>query len=139
VQLPPSLALDPELARDFFQTLRAISPVPAACEPRHPTWFTEKAERLLAELTVARVAADPPLGARGNEPGGWTGMSYYRLHGSPRIYYSAYPRESIEKLAEKIRADRSDQKRVWSIFDNTAQGEAIPNALELLALLEGCA
>jgi uncharacterized protein YecE (DUF72 family) len=44
---------------------------------------------------VARVAADPAVVPEAVRPGGWTGLVYYRLHGSPRIYYSAYAPEYL--------------------------------------------
>ena len=31
-----------------------------ACEPRHVSWFTPEADKLLADHQVSRVAADPP-------------------------------------------------------------------------------
>lgn len=56
-------------------------------------------------------------------------MSYYRLHGSPKIYCSAYTDQYIESLATRIRSDRADERVVWCIFDNTALGAATRNAL----------
>lgn len=55
VQLPPSLALDPSAAGQFFEQLRnAIPAADIACEPRHVSWFTAEANALLAGLQVAR-------------------------------------------------------------------------------------
>ena len=61
-----------------------------ACEPRHRSWFTAEAERLLSGFRIARVAADPAVVPAAAEPGGWPGLAYYRLHGSPRMYRSPY-------------------------------------------------
>jgi uncharacterized protein YecE (DUF72 family) len=56
---------------------------------------------------------------------------YYRLHGSPKVYYSAYPDEYLEALAKTFaRASRS--AAVWCVFDNTAAGAATQNALDVL-------
>jgi uncharacterized protein YecE (DUF72 family) len=55
-------------------------------------------------------------------------LVYYRLHGSPRRYYSAYSNESIENLCGKLAAD-ADSAPTWCIFDNTADGAAVDNAL----------
>lgn len=63
-------------------------------------------------------------------------MSYYRLHGSPRTYYSAYTPQYIESLATRIQGELRDGKLVWCIFDNTALGAATSNALELLGLIQ---
>ena len=53
-------------------------------------WFTDEADDLLAGLEVARVAADPAICEAAALPGGWRGLSYWRLHGSPVIYRSSY-------------------------------------------------
>jgi uncharacterized protein YecE (DUF72 family) len=135
VQLPPSLSLEPAVAADFFADLRACSSVPVACEPRHASWFDAEADDLLRELGVARVAADPARVPPAAEPGGWRGMSYYRLHGSPRMYYSAYPEEYLDALSSRIQADAAARRAVWCIFDNTTLGAATPNALDLRSRL----
>lgn len=137
VQLPPSLGFDPAVAAGFFADLRARSVVPLACEPRHPDWFAPQADGLLRDLGVARVAADPARVPEAGEPGGWPGMTYYRLHGSPRIYYSAYSGEDIALLAARIQADAATGRTVWCIFDNTTLGAATANALDLQTCLNG--
>jgi uncharacterized protein YecE (DUF72 family) len=136
VQLPPSLGFDPEVAADFFADLRARSSVPLACEPRHPDWFGPQADDLLRELGVARVAADPARVPEAGEPGGWPGLRYYRLHGSPRMYYSAYSGEYLAALAARLQADAAAGRTVWCIFDNTTLGAATGNALDLAETLE---
>lgn len=131
VQLPPSLAYEVEVANAFFTALRERFNGEVACEPRHPSWFAPEAEKFLREFRVARVAADPAPVPAGEEPGGWTGLVYYRLHGSPRMYYSAYSTSYLNALTQKlIMASRSAQ--TWCIFNNTASGAAIENALTVL-------
>lgn len=131
VQLPPSLSFEVSVASDFFADLRSRTAGTVVCEPRHSTWFTPEADGLLRDLEIARVAADPACVPDAAEPGGWRGVSYYRLHGSPRIYYSAYSEESLEALAERIRPDAAAGRTVWCIFDNTTLGAATGNALDL--------
>ena len=129
IQLPPSLAFDPTVVRGFLRLLRSSFAGALVCEPRHPTWFAEEPDRLLNEFQVARVAADPVRPATRPEPGGWPGLLYFRLHGSPRIYYSAYDSAYLADLASRLA--RSDVE-TWCIFDNTAEGAACANALDLL-------
>lgn len=133
VQLPPSLAFDPNLATSFFQGLRDRHTGPIVCEPRHPSWFTELADGLLKASRVGRVAADPAVVSDAGEPGGWTDPVYYRLHGSPRKYYSGYEEESISRLATAVRKAVGE---VWCMFDNTAGGAAAGDALSLLSALQ---
>jgi uncharacterized protein YecE (DUF72 family) len=126
VQLPPSLRFDPAVAGAFFDSLRGRFSGLVACEPRHATWFAEDAEALLSAHRIARVAADPPPVAAAKAPGGWRGLTYLRLHGSPRIYYSQYGPEQLEALAASLDATVSE---TWVIFDNTALGAATEDAL----------
>lgn len=131
VQLPPSLAFDPVVAEAFFGALREREhSLPVACEPRHPSWFLRAANELLAGFGIARVAADPALHSLGGDPGGWTGLSYFRLHGAPRVYYSAYGPDRVAALARRLKGLRSQE--VWCVFDNTASGAATADALELV-------
>jgi uncharacterized protein YecE (DUF72 family) len=141
IQLPPSLAFDEPLAYDFLTTLRELYPSTsppenlAALEPRHATWFTPAADRLLRSFAIARVAADPPKGSpAASTPGGSHNLHYYRLHGAPRTYYSAYTIADLTQIARTLRADPRTPN-LWVIFDNTALGHATANALHLTRLL----
>lgn len=69
----------------------------------------------------------------GSEPGGWTGLAYYRWHGSPRIYYSDYDAAALAALGKRLAAYRRRGIPTWCIFDNTASGAALGNALTLEA------
>jgi uncharacterized protein YecE (DUF72 family) len=131
VQLPPSLAFDKDVAQAFFSTVQSNHHGQVVCEPRHLSWFTSEANELLRNFQIARVAADPALAPGAFEPGGWRGLTYYRLHGSPTIYRSAYESEFLHSLSATIQAKVEQGDMVWCIFDNTAEGEATANALEL--------
>jgi len=135
VQLPPSLAYDTPVAEAFFAALRGRFDGDVACEPRHASWFSAEAEALLAGFRVARVAADPAPVPEGKEPGGWDGLVYCRLHGSPRRYHSAYSAAYLEALVRKLSL-AAPSAPTWCIFNNTARGAATENAL---AVLEGLA
>lgn len=137
VQLPPSLALDTAIADRFLRAMRSLwSEAAIALEPRHASWFTEEGDALLAYWRVARVLADPVRTAAGAMPGGWGGLIYCRLHGSPRAYYSSYEPSLIRALAQRLSAAALEAKSVWCIFDNTASGAACDNALDLQQLLD---
>jgi uncharacterized protein YecE (DUF72 family) len=136
VQLPASLALESRVAARFFDSMTAQSAARVACEPRHPSWFSARASDLLQRHGIARVSADPSKNADGRQPGGSSTLVYYRLHGSPRIYYSAYSAQFLSHLAVQVRGSISIAKDVWCIFDNTARYEAWPNAQQLLRLLK---
>ena len=132
VQLPPSLEYDASLAGAFFAVLRALHDGPVALEPRHATWFTADAAAVMAEYAVARVAADPARVPAAAVPGGSRDLAYFRLHGSPRVYWSRYDAAWLDALAEQVTEAARIAREVWCIFDNTASSAALPNALELL-------
>jgi uncharacterized protein YecE (DUF72 family) len=134
VQLPPSLEFEAGVAARFFDLLRARHEGGVVCEPRHPTWFSARAETLLCRQRIARVAADPAPAPGAEVPGGWSGLVYYRLHGSPRMYWSRYETQQLAALADAVR--RVPQAtEVWCVFDNTASGAALDNAWGLNTLL----
>lgn len=135
LQLPPSLAFDARAAANFFAMLRRRTELPVTCEPRHPSWFAAPAEALLLRYQVGRAAADPARVPAASVPGADPSWSYFRWHGSPRIYYSAYEDPALEALAAQVRACAKGRQPLWVIFDNTAHGFAIRDALRLKALL----
>jgi uncharacterized protein YecE (DUF72 family) len=135
VQLPPSLAFDARVARQFFTVLRKRFDRGVAVEPRESSWFESRADRLLKDFEVARVAADPPRAERDGEPGGWDGLAYFRLHGSPRIYYSSYEDEVLDSVSAKLRDLARRHVPTWCIFDNTTLGAGTANALSVIELL----
>jgi uncharacterized protein YecE (DUF72 family) len=128
IQLPPSFAFDAGLAT-FFARARAVLGGAIVCEPRHSSWFTPAGEALLAAHRIARVAADPAPAPEAAHSGGWPGLRYTRLHGSPRIYWSSYDETAI---ARRAMAACGSPVESWTIYDNTAAGAALPNALDML-------
>lgn len=135
LQLPPSLPFQGAKGGEFLQRLRLAASGSIVCEPRHPTWFTPGVDALLAELRIARVAADPAPVSQASEPSGWRGLTYYRLHGSPRIYYSAYASGALDAIAQRLAAGARDCLSSWCIFDNTAEFAAMGDALATLERL----
>jgi len=136
VQLPPSLAFDATISAMFFANLHERLPARChvACEPRHASWFTRLADAVLTGARVGRVAADPVLAPGGEEPGGWPGLRYRRLHGSPQVYYSPYDAQRLSELAIALARDREAGAESWCMFDNTASGAALADAMTLQSL-----
>lgn len=132
-QLPPSLEFERADVMRFFRRLRRGVPdaVALVCEPRHASWGTEEVQSLLNRLGVTRAAVDPPRWDSDASPGGDGRLAYFRLHGSPRIYYSDYDAARLTDLARRLKAAAQACDQVWCIFDNTAQGHAVGNALAL--------
>jgi uncharacterized protein YecE (DUF72 family) len=131
VQLPPSFAFPGAAAEEFFMLIAETIGAPIVCEPRHASWFEPIVDDLLDRLKVSRVAADPAPVPQAAKPGGWRGLAYFRLHGSPRIYWSPYLPEAIDRHAAAVAALTREGAEVWTVFDNTASGAAIADALAL--------
>jgi uncharacterized protein YecE (DUF72 family) len=135
VQLPPSLEFIAADAENFLVALRRRYSGDVALEPRHPGWFSPSCATVLERYRVARVAADPSLGPDAGDPGGWGGLVYWRLHGSPQIYRSSYSDTDLAELARKVLRAQRAALAVWCVFDNTASSAAVPNALALQKLV----
>lgn len=134
VQLPPSLVYEGRRAAAFFRALRSFHEGPVVCEPRHESWYGEAPSRLLVANEVGRVIADPPQPAAAARPGGAGSIVYLRLHGSPERYYSEYGEARVAALAVEVEA-LSRGAVVWCVFDNTASGAALRDALAMKAAL----
>ena len=133
LQLPPSLEFDPELVEPFIGHLLPLTTARLVCEPRHPSWFLPEPDALLDRLGIARVAADPARVQTAAMPGGWRGLSYFRLHGSPVMYRSSYNDGRLETLGATVRDELAAGRETWCVFDNTASSAATGDALALVA------
>ncbi|HXT68129.1 MAG TPA: DUF72 domain-containing protein [Vicinamibacterales bacterium] len=129
MQLPPSLSFDSRVATAFLKLVRDVYDGLLVCEPRHATWFTPFVTAMMERYRVSRVAADPPPVPSATEPAAWPELAYFRLHGSPRMYWSSYGEKFLAALART--AERLPATEVWCVFDNTASGAAIENAWNL--------
>ena len=127
VQLPPSLAFDARVAGRFFALVRSLYSGPLVCEPRHASWF-DAATTVMIRHQVARVGADPAPAPGAGSPGGWPGLVYLRLHGSPQMYRSAYSAADLEAITKTLAPPAAE---AWCVFDNTASGAALENAWHL--------
>jgi uncharacterized protein YecE (DUF72 family) len=133
VQLPPRQNFEIPIAKAFLSLIRDLYPSGyIALEPRHPTWFSLEPSDLLQDYRIARVVADPsPAEVVGSaSPSGRSGLDYFRLHGSPHVYYSNYSPDQLDALSRRL-CERLTASEVWCIFDNTAAGAAVHNALSI--------
>lgn len=130
IQLPPSLRFELDVVTRFLADWRSATEGETVLEPRHASWFEPAAEALLERFEIARVGADPAVVPNAADPGGWRGLAYRRLHGSPVMYDSPYPAEALEALARTMIAE-IQRGPTWCIFDNTRLGAATVDALKL--------
>lgn len=137
IQLPPSLAYERATATRFFSLLRRHFSGHAMLEARHATWFDPVVTEALRAFDVCRIGSDPALVAAAASPSTTTDAAYWRLHGSPRMYYSSYAEDFLQAVAAEMRACDAGVRERWCIFDNTASGFATANALRLNEILKG--
>lgn len=125
-QLPPSLAFDVDVLQDAFKTMQDADDGPIVIEVRHKSWASAEALDLLKSYAIDRVLADPAPAWPAEDFD--TPAKYVRLHGKPKIYYSGYTDEEIRSFSKLLAPDS------WCVFDNTASGAAIENALSMLKM-----
>jgi uncharacterized protein YecE (DUF72 family) len=131
LQLPPKLKFDQCIANRFFAALQKRTAVKVMCEPRHPSWFQNDVTELFMTHHITRVIADPPIAGVGHMPLPKSDTVYIRLHGSPNMYRSPYSENYLNELGRWIELQVNEGSQVWCIFDNTAEGAALENALFL--------
>ncbi|CZT36964.1 Uncharacterized conserved protein YecE, DUF72 family [Rhizobium sp. 9140] len=123
-QLPPSLVYDPVVVEPALFALRQRFKRQIVIETRHKSWQSPEVLSLLERHAVDRVLADPaPVWPADTFP---MPPVYVRLHGAPKIYYSTYEDPEIDRFRRLLAADS------WCVFDNTASGAAIRNALTMI-------
>jgi uncharacterized protein YecE (DUF72 family) len=137
VQFPPSFQYPPALAQQFFSLLREQVPADIVCEPRHPSWFADEAQEQMADRGISYVEADPPAVLSGSTIKFTQALQYMRLHGSPLTYHSRYSDTYLNELAQRLHKDSVSGRCSWCIFDNTASGAAVENALFLHSRVHG--
>ncbi|HXH32601.1 MAG TPA: DUF72 domain-containing protein [Bacteriovoracaceae bacterium] len=128
LQLPGKQNFEASAMEDFYRMLRRKISIPIALEPRNLSWLCAESVRLMQEFAISKVQADPEkcLGEVKSKSH-QTGVDYYRLHGSPLIYKSAYSEEYLQQLLVTLKS----KKNPWCVFDNTTFGHATENAVTL--------
>lgn len=132
LQFPGSLEFERKKFERFLTLIRKTYEGPLSLEARNCSWVGTDARSLYYDFGVSKVAADPERCEGGPKKLLTSGgAAYYRLHGTPVIYRSSYPKKYLKELASEL----SVRKKSWVIFDNTTFGKATENALFLRKLL----
>lgn len=128
-QLPPSLAFDGKIFRDFCESLD--SRARHALEVRHLSWINDQVFGILKEFNIALCIAD----SAGRYPfceEMTADFVYIRLHGSQKLYASPYREDELQAWAEKVDLWKKD---AFIYFDNDDEGHAVNNAKRLKEIL----
>jgi uncharacterized protein YecE (DUF72 family) len=129
-QLPRQLVYDEALLE---RIVRSLDPhFINAVEFRDAGWWQPGVEKILSEHHIIFCGISHPAlpdSFMHNVPD-----VYYRYHGVPRLYYSAYSKTEMQSMAKKLRA--SSIRHAYIYFNNTAGGAAVKNAEALRKLLD---
>ena len=122
-QLPPKYVYTKERLELILKSLS--KEFKNVIEFRDGSWWTPEVFNRLKKEKLIFCGIDypglPNDGIMTNETG------YYRFHGRPRLYYSAYKRNDLKKIAEEIFANKKVSE-AYIFFNNTATDAAIKNA-----------
>jgi len=130
LQFPPKMIFQEKKMARFYSLIRQAYEGAVVIEPRNETWLCKESVALMKEFSISKVIADPEKcpGKKYN----FSGLKYFRLHGAPVIYRSSYSEKYLRELALEIQDGKQAGKQdVWVIFDNTASGAGLLNALSL--------
>lgn len=132
MQFPGKMEFDLKKMERFYKIIRKNYQGHIVIEPRNLSWISEDSQKLMLDYQISKVIADPERVSGGSKKIlHASGITYYRLHGSPIIYRSSYTKKFLKELSLEIKRPNN----TWCIFDNTTLGFGIKNALELQKLI----
>jgi uncharacterized protein YecE (DUF72 family) len=94
-------------------------------EFRHASWWQQRVYDALSAHRICFCSISHPV--LPDEVISNTNVIYYRFHGVPHLYYSAYDESFLQKVIMAIRSAKQ-VKQAFVYFNNTAQTSAIENA-----------
>lgn len=130
-QFPPSFAYSDDRLWLIINTLS--QGVKKAVEFRHAGWWQPEVYNALSKHHIVFSGISHPSLPDDVIINDKT--AYYRFHGVPRLYYSAYDELFIKAIADKL-LKQKELKEVFIYFNNTATAAAIENANQLISFLE---
>lgn len=126
-QLPAQLQYSEELLQKI---VRQLNPgFLNVVEFRHASWWQQKVYDTLSQHHISFCGISHPQ--LPDEVICNTDIIYYRFHGVPQLYYSAYDEAFLEKVVTAIQ----NAKQAFIYFNNTAQTAAIQNARSMQQLI----
>lgn len=130
-QFPPSFSFTEDRLAQLIELLHQTSK--NAVEFRHISWWTETVFKQLAANNI--IFAGQSFPSNLPEDVIKTNSSiYYRFHGKPILYKSAYAEYTIKDFVQQI---PSDAEKAFVYFNNTWGTGALTNAQQLKRLVKG--
>lgn len=127
-QLPPQLPFAESLLQNIINQLNPSHQ--NVIEFCNQSWWRPQVFAALQQKGIGFCGVSYP----GLPAEAVTGLpfAYYRFHGVPKLYYSAYTTEFIERIAAQLSAPATKEAYVY--FNNTASAAALANARFLQTL-----
>ncbi len=130
-QLPPKYAYETNKLNNIIRSLdKRFKNV---LEFRDTSWWRSEVIETLKQHNVIFCGIDYP--ALPNDVVTTSNVAYYRFHGKPRLYHSAYTKNQLKKIADSIGANTA-LTEAYVFFNNTASFAAIKNANWLKQYIE---
>lgn len=121
-QLPPNLQYSPALLEKIISNVNPA--FKNVVEFRHAGWWNKTVLQQLKKHNIIFSGISYPK--LPDEVVKTSSALYYRLHGVPVLYKSAYPHAFLEELKKAVRKQKV--KEAWIYFNNTWGTAAIENA-----------
>lgn len=137
-QLPPNMHLDLERLDSFLRALPRTLPgtrrrLQHVFEFRHPSWYVDETNRLLARHGAALCLHDKSgSGVRDAAPGP---CLYVRFHGTSGHYHGSYGDAELRPWAERFAGEWHAGRDVFAYFNNDPHAVATENAQRLRSLV----
>lgn len=125
-QFPPSFEFSEERLNLLISSLNPD--FKNVIEVRHKSWWQEFIFNQLAKHSIIFCNTDYP-----NLPTDIiknSSVTYLRLHGNPKLFYSEYTASEIEHFYKELSA--KEFKEIYIYFNNTASSAGIINALQMI-------
>ncbi len=129
-QFPPKFIYTEERLSLIINSIR--KGLKNAVEFRDKSWWDKKIIQKLKAHDIIFCGISHPLLPDLQEPVFNNKTVYYRFHGIPKLFYSMYGEEFLQKIADTVMA-KKDLKDVFIYFNNTASLAAIKNAEQIRA------
>ena len=125
-QFPPSFSYSADRLELVIQNLSGE--VKNVLEFRHSSWWIEEVFKKLKKKNIIFSGISHPK--LSDEVVINNKTAYYRFHGVPDLYYSAYTHHKLQSIADALLKDKTI-KEAYIYFNNTATVGAIENAIWL--------
>ncbi|MFD2863835.1 DUF72 domain-containing protein [Mucilaginibacter antarcticus] len=103
-------------------------------EFRHDSWWRADVYQRLAQHRITFCGMSHP--ELPNDLIINNKVLYYRFHGVPQLYSSAYSNEQLAAIVQTLKADKTVDE-AWFYFNNDVAVAAIPNAKSMIELVNG--